>query len=156
MSNADAPKSKRFKRAWRTRHRVQRTEAGTSDRFMTFRMSTLSRAWCCLFFFQAEDGIRDGTVTGVQTCALPISLLHESGAGTVNKASLPPGSRILERIRAALGRPVDSYRPAAHLLRNQTKLLTRRSEERRVGKECRSRRWAAQRRRKDKDTAREG
>src|SRR5689334_23873833 len=27
------------------------------------------------FFFQAEDGIRDGTVTGVQTCALPISIL---------------------------------------------------------------------------------
>src|SRR3989337_3577168 len=27
----------------------------------------------CLFFFQAEDGIRDATVTGVQTCALPIS-----------------------------------------------------------------------------------
>src|SRR6266481_8837343 len=26
----------------------------------------------CYFFFQAEDGIRDGTVTGVQTCALPI------------------------------------------------------------------------------------
>ncbi len=54
-----------------------------------------------------------------------LALLHESGAGTVNKASLPPGPRILERIRAALGRPVDSYRPAAHLLRNQTKLLTR-------------------------------
>src|SRR6266487_2221605 len=28
-----------------------------------------------VFFFQAEDGIRDGRVTGVQTCALPISLL---------------------------------------------------------------------------------
>src|SRR2546430_7530451 len=28
---------------------------------------------CCFFFFQAEDGIRDLTVTGVQTCALPIS-----------------------------------------------------------------------------------
>src|SRR5688572_31130306 len=27
----------------------------------------------CIFFFQAEDGIRDLTVTGVQTCALPIS-----------------------------------------------------------------------------------
>src|SRR2546430_7929578 len=27
----------------------------------------------CFFFFQAEDGIRDLTVTGVQTCALPIS-----------------------------------------------------------------------------------
>src|SRR5438094_8106512 len=26
----------------------------------------------CIFFFQAEDGIRDRTVTGVQTCALPI------------------------------------------------------------------------------------
>src|SRR5207245_5424581 len=34
--------------------------------------------WCLLeffFFFQAEDGIRDATVTGVQTCALPISWL---------------------------------------------------------------------------------
>src|SRR2546427_199249 len=29
-----------------------------------------------LFFFQAEDGIRDLTVTGVQTCALPISYIH--------------------------------------------------------------------------------
>src|SRR2546430_8007127 len=29
---------------------------------------------CVFFFFQAEDGIRDLTVTGVQTCALPISL----------------------------------------------------------------------------------
>src|SRR5689334_24092054 len=29
------------------------------------------------FFFQAEDGIRDGTVTGVQTCALPISAAYE-------------------------------------------------------------------------------
>src|SRR5437660_7900169 len=28
----------------------------------------------CFFFFQAEDGIRDGHVTGVQTCALPISV----------------------------------------------------------------------------------
>src|SRR2546426_3461292 len=30
---------------------------------------------CFIFFFQAEDGIRDYKVTGVQTCALPISLL---------------------------------------------------------------------------------
>src|SRR5207248_6133244 len=28
----------------------------------------------CFFFFQAEDGIRDRTVTGVQTCALPICM----------------------------------------------------------------------------------
>src|SRR5256886_13267562 len=33
--------------------------------------STISQ--CVIFFFQAEDGIRDLTVTGVQTCALPIS-----------------------------------------------------------------------------------
>src|SRR5256886_4348271 len=31
------------------------------------------RLCLCFFFFQAEDGIRDLTVTGVQTCALPIS-----------------------------------------------------------------------------------
>src|SRR5437762_7271295 len=33
-----------------------------------------NRAYRCVFFFQAEDGIRDTSVTGVQTCALPISL----------------------------------------------------------------------------------
>src|SRR5699024_11433769 len=32
------------------------------------------------FFFQAEDGIRDRNVTGVQTCALPISLPHRDGS----------------------------------------------------------------------------
>src|SRR2546422_7870924 len=31
---------------------------------------------CICFFFQAEDGIRDVAVTGVQTCALPISVAH--------------------------------------------------------------------------------
>src|SRR5256886_4663620 len=31
--------------------------------------------FCYVFFFQAEDGIRDLTVTGVQTCALPISIM---------------------------------------------------------------------------------
>src|SRR5437867_10051020 len=34
--------------------------------------SKISTVFCCFFFFQAEDGIRDRTVTGVQTCALPI------------------------------------------------------------------------------------
>src|SRR2546429_3520563 len=40
---------------------------------------------CCIvldfFFFQAEDGIRDVAVTGVQTCALPISWLRIVGTG---------------------------------------------------------------------------
>src|SRR5256885_16704391 len=35
---------------------------------------------CVFFFFQAEDGIRDYKVTGVQTCALPISPGHRHGA----------------------------------------------------------------------------
>src|SRR2546430_16495475 len=38
----------------------------------------------CFFFFQAEDGIRDLTVTGVQTCALPI--LHASTVPNLNVA----------------------------------------------------------------------
>src|SRR5215213_11293459 len=33
---------------------------------------TAGACLCCFFFFQAEDGIRDWSVTGVQTCALPI------------------------------------------------------------------------------------
>src|SRR2546430_3987065 len=37
------------------------------------------------FFFQAEDGIRDLTVTGVQTCALPISTVHKPSASRANK-----------------------------------------------------------------------
>src|SRR5256886_7716777 len=40
---------------------------------------------CRYFFFQAEDGIRDLTVTGVQTCALPIS----SSAQTVHDVNIP-------------------------------------------------------------------
>src|SRR2546430_12996643 len=44
--------------------------------FMTVPQSTVAFSSACshvFFFFQAEDGIRDLTVTGVQTCALPIS-----------------------------------------------------------------------------------
>src|SRR5256885_4449218 len=36
---------------------------------------------CFFFFFQAEDGIRDYKVTGVQTCALPILEVKEGNAG---------------------------------------------------------------------------
>src|SRR5688500_20147552 len=64
------------------------------------------------FFFQAEDGIRDYKVTGVQTCALPISDL----------------SRLALRCFAA------PEHPAAY-----STILRSRSEERRVGKECRTR-----------------
>src|SRR2546426_5215873 len=41
------------------------------------------------FFFQAEDGIRDYKVTGVQTCALPISDRDSAGARAPGRASHP-------------------------------------------------------------------
>src|SRR5260221_7402857 len=47
--------------------------------------------WCiCFFFFQAEDGIRDHCVTGVQTCALPISehWVNERQSGSVQHSSV--------------------------------------------------------------------
>src|SRR5439155_3523579 len=51
------------------------------------------------FFFQAEDGIRDGHVTGVQTCALPISIAPATpfGATWIWAAMMAPG-RLLAMI----------------------------------------------------------
>src|SRR2546427_6958559 len=87
-------------------------------------------AYCCLsksrlvlfFFFQAEDGIRDLTVTGVQTCALPI-------------LASPLPFRVLFPRLPGLAVMLCSFP-------DRTNTLVRtRSEERRVGKECRSR-WS--------------
>src|SRR5258707_6029769 len=85
-----------------------------------------------LFFFQAEDGIRDIGVTGVQTCALPIFF---SLAGTVTMR--PNLICSMDRVRAHIkfGRIVTV--PASEKTRGHDT----RSEERRVGKECRSR-WS--------------
>src|SRR5687768_18068610 len=85
------------------------------------------------FFFQAEDGIRDVAVTGVQTCALPICLRGSRG---------PPGRRSGSRRRAARS-DLRASRPyaAARGRRPAPALARARSEERRVGKECRSR-WS--------------
>src|SRR5699024_11772856 len=57
------------------------------------------------FFFQAEDGIRDRNVTGVQTCALPISTVFDkAGRGKTQwrmDANLPKGtSWLLDHIVA--------------------------------------------------------
>src|SRR5207249_5560126 len=86
--------------------------------------------YCLLFFFffQAEDGIRDRNVTGVQTCALPISLNPDTG------------------------KLVWYFQPSPHDVHDWDAVETPvlfdaefqgkpRSEERRVGKECRSR-WS--------------
>src|SRR2546430_9910995 len=85
-----------------------------------------------IFFFQAEDGIRDLTVTGVQTCALPILLQHivaEAQRRSYTRLSLETGS-------------TSPFEPARNLYRNfGFTYCSPRSEERRVGKECRSR-WS--------------
>src|SRR5207248_3477419 len=53
----------------------------------------------CFFFFQAEDGIRDRTVTGVQTCALPIS------GATIRCCSCTTSMRNRERFPSRSGFP---------------------------------------------------
>src|SRR5438309_6197169 len=86
------------------------------------------------FFFQAEDGIRDGTVTGVQTCALPIYRHSFDNVSAVidHPDHLRSGllfdlvDRRRNRRKSALA---DKHSGAGAV----------RSEERRVGKECRSR-----------------
>src|SRR6266496_6174613 len=67
----------------------------------------------CFFFFQAEDGIRDLYVTGVQTCALPIWFVRRDGS-----------DRMARTLAVSAG---------------GTMAGQSRSEERRVGKECRYR-----------------
>src|SRR2546429_5851588 len=92
------------------------------------------------FFFQAEDGIRDVAVTGVQTCALPILQLLE-----VAVADLAAGLVALPDQRGVAG--LLELRLRVHERRVTRQRVgarhahAARSEERRVGKECRSR-WS--------------
>src|SRR3712207_8279559 len=98
-----------------------------------------------MFFFQAEDGIRDIGVTGVQTCALPIykkkwitwtiviviltNVVTFMGTNLIS-LSIPNGKVILDR--RSYNRLLEFSKMFA---------IHDRSEERRVGKECRSR-WS--------------
>src|SRR5207237_2937201 len=92
---------------------------------------------CNFFFFQAEDGIRDSSVTGVQTCALPISLEVIEMARAHNCGRL---SGVVSPMQIDTCEP-DLLRDsrAAAQERGLPFTLHVRSEERRVGKECRSR-----------------
>src|SRR5207249_6791605 len=94
-----------------------------------------------VFFFQAEDGIRDRNVTGVQTCALPISdpmevaadvFTREDVCGHLHRigTTLLHGLHRLQRQHAELITGVSGIAEMCFL----------RSEERRVGKEWRSER----------------
>src|SRR5947209_13545507 len=88
------------------------------------------------FFFQAEDGIRDIGVTGVQTCALPISLrcscvrragcARRPATASCSSVRLFRASRRSRRLQSSRGHAI---------------VRSMRSEERRVGKKCRSR-WS--------------
>src|SRR5688500_19850324 len=82
------------------------------------------------FFFQAEDGIRDYKVTGVQTCALPIYKTMTVNVTPTAKTCTIPGSINIQ----ALG--VD---PQYTFTITGPGGVNIRSEERRVGKECRYR-----------------
>src|SRR5204863_6473476 len=78
---------------------------------------------CFFFFFQAEDGIRDLYVTGVQTCALPIF------------------SSDLPRVRGPPRTSAADAKQNSDITIMMFRKPAGRSEERRVGKECRSR-WS--------------
>src|SRR5437867_8484257 len=54
----------------------------------------------CFFFFQAEDGIRDRTVTAVQTCALPICCALTGAAGLPARGRALPGCGLARPGRA--------------------------------------------------------
>src|SRR5436309_7753398 len=92
---------------------------------------------CFFFFFQAEDGIRDFHVTGVQTCALPILSILARGRGflcgatagrtTLNGEGLQHEDGHSQMLATAVPN-IRAYDPAFA-----------RSEERRVGKEWRYR-----------------
>src|SRR5437588_2241185 len=53
----------------------------------------------CFFFFQAEDGIRDHCVTGVQTCALPISHWHSLSSRLFFPCAQGPFPRLFSKRR---------------------------------------------------------
>src|SRR5205085_6969437 len=100
--------------------------------------------------FQAEDGIRDLTVTGVQTCALPIygSDLNPV-AVLITKAlvEIPPKFAGHPPVHPDAGSTLGAEdwtgaRGFANDIRYYGARVRARSEERRVGKECRARGWA--------------
>src|SRR5256885_16200870 len=112
----------------------------------------------CFFFFQAEDGIRDYKVTGVQTCALPICTVgasqvvdemlfcftHTTEIPWMLPGVRPTGRRVEIPLLAVVKFRGDKLYHE-HIYWDQASVLVQvgllRSEERRVGKECRSR-WS--------------
>src|SRR5690606_40254040 len=97
-----------------------------------------------VFFFQAEDGIRDFHVTGVQTCALPISDANGYADATVTFDRVPDDTpdvpvNIVAEYSGVEGNIEPSQDTIELTLTPKPVVQWNRSEERRVGKEGRSR-----------------
>src|SRR5215510_4690124 len=90
--------------------------------FFSIPRVTVWQGFSTFFFFQADDGIRDGHVTGVQTCALPISLSCLCRRPSIVRPCCVHSASLRDDMKRAAS-------------------CATRSEERRVGKECRSR-WS--------------
>src|SRR2546422_1473865 len=91
------------------------------------------------FFFQAEDGIRDVAVTGVQTCALPIWTMDGlSGTGVGGARNRMKIANLTTSLGTSMGFVASKCGVLSGVALNRQ---AGRSEERRVGKECRSR-WS--------------
>src|SRR2546427_3354570 len=113
-------------------------EAGSLD--LTFSV------FIVFFFFQAKDGIRNLAGAGVQTCALPICMIERRRRAGSFVARQPPH---LEQVALEIPDIAMEVGSRGHLygyrlLQRELRLAessNARSEERRVGKECRSR-WS--------------
>src|SRR5256885_7690812 len=95
--------------------------------------------FCRSFFFQAEDGIRDYKVTGVQTCALPISYLLIGFWYQRRSAVVAARKAFVMNVIGDVGMILGTF--VLFVTYHQATFQGVRSEERRVGKECRSR-WS--------------
>src|SRR5256886_5764906 len=93
------------------------------------------------FFFQAEDGIRDLTVTGVQTCALPILDKWFDARCKIRRTSANGDRYNHCKVTCVDGKLLYVGSDNAYPNYNEEHGIWIRSEERRVGKECRSR-WS--------------
>src|SRR5260370_4494842 len=104
------------------------------------RDSSVTGVQTCALLIQAEDGIRDSSVTGVQTCALPIYLQGLRDVRIQLVASVPDLIQPLE-VGRKLNSMLNEQNESSSIESHRSTDLDKRSEERRVGKECRSR-WS--------------
>src|SRR5690349_21952894 len=131
---------------WARITRVSIYEKAGSSRGCRISRIPSPRSVFVFFFFQAEDGIRDLYVTGVQTCALPISSRAHSAASPF---TFRPPSTIRARSRRESLDEDAAHSSSRRSSRSWTMTKCHgRSEERRVGKECRCRWWPEQEKKK--------